>query len=65
MAIAKFNGHLDLLVNSMRFRYIDLRYIVIKLTTLGMQEVMPMTEYSSSNMGLLVDDSQLCAGAVL
>ncbi len=49
----------------MGFRYIDLGYIVIKLTTLGMQEVMPMTEYSSSNMGLLVDDSQLCAGAVL
>ena len=32
--------------------------------TLGKQEVMPMTEHSS-NMGLLVDDSQLRAGAVL
>ena len=49
----------------MGFRYIDLGYIVIKLAILGIQEVMPMTEYSSSNMGLLVDDSQLCAGAVL
>lgn len=31
---------------------------------LGIQEVMPMIEHSS-NMGLLVDDNQLRAGAVL
>ncbi|MEL7420344.1 MAG: hypothetical protein AAFR62_11085 [Cyanobacteria bacterium J06629_2] len=44
------------------------KYKVLKVMyqncPLGKQEVMPMTEHSS-NMGLLVDDSQLRAGAVL
>ena len=37
---------------------------LLRLNRVGKKEVMPMSD-SSKIMGLLVDDSRLCAGAVL
>jgi hypothetical protein len=39
--------------------------IVLELNHLGNKEVMPMIDDSSKIVGLLVNDSRLCAGAAL